>query len=131
MIQLDIPTQSRDQALDVTGIINKAIADKRWQRGMCNIFVPHTTAAITINEGCDPSVMHDVLNSFSRLIPWRADYTHPEGNSAAHIKSILVGVSLSVPVETGRLALGQWQKVFFMEFDGPRKRGLRLTFSQA
>lgn len=126
---ISLSTKSRDQALDVTSAINQVLAQQNWQQGQCHLFVPHTTAAITVNEGFDPCVMADVLTSLNKLITWKDNYTHLEGNSAAHLKSILVGVSLSLPIKAGRLDLGQWQKVFFLEFDGPRRRQFKITFS--
>ena len=91
------------------------------------VFVPHTTAGVTINENADPDVMADVGNALERMVPWRAGYRHSEGNSAAHVKAGLVGSSVLVPVDGGRLALGTWQAVYFCEFDGPRTRRVWVT----
>jgi secondary thiamine-phosphate synthase enzyme len=99
--------------------------------GWAVVFVPHTTAAVTINEAADPDVMADVLASLDRLAPWQGPYRHAEGNSAAHLKSIMVGSSVRVPVSGGQLALGTWQGVFFMEFDGPRRRMARVAVTPA
>lgn len=87
---------------------------------MCN--VPHTTAAVTINENADPSVRKDILNELNKMLPWNGNYAHREGNSAAHIKATLVGSSISVPISGGKLALGTWQGIYFCEFDGPKRR---------
>jgi secondary thiamine-phosphate synthase enzyme len=95
--------------------------------GFVTVFVPHTTAGVTINEQADPDVAADVEKALSRLVPWNADYAHAEGNSAAHIQTALVGTSTLVPVKRGRLAMGTWQGIFLCEFDGPRTRELWLT----
>ncbi len=130
-MRLTVTTSGREQAVDVTAMINQALAGQGLENGLCNVFVPHTTAAITVNEGYDQSVMFDVISTLDKLVPWIGNYTHPEGNSAAHLKAIMVGASLVLPVRKGRLSLGRWQKVFFLEFDGPRKRSLQLSLCQA
>ena len=126
MPELELNTRQRDQALDVTARVAELVAAAGLARGWCRLFVPHTTAGLVINEAADPDVMADVLAALDRLVPWQGPYRHAEGNSAAHLKSILVGSSLTLPVREGRLELGAWQGIFFMEFDGPRRRRLRV-----
>lgn len=98
--------------------------------GVLHLYVPHTTAGICINEGFDPDVMSDVGRVLDRLVPWKADYRHAEGNAAAHVKAALVGQGATVPVRAGQLALGRWQEIFFCEFDGPRTRTVYVTALQ-
>jgi len=121
---LRISTTARTALLDVTGQVQQAVRESGIKNGICLIFVPHTTAGITINENADPDVKQDILTALDRLIPARGDYRHLEGNSPAHIKASLVGSSLAIPVEDGRLVLGTWQGITFCEFDGPRQRNL-------
>jgi secondary thiamine-phosphate synthase enzyme len=121
---LTITTDRRIQAVDITSILE---AELEEGSEAVLLFVPHTTAAITVNEGADPSVLEDVMTRLKDLVPHSLpSYRHFEGNSDSHIKSVLVGPSLVLPVEDGRLALGRWQAVFFLEFDGPRKRKVLL-----
>ncbi len=117
-----VPTNSRTEFVNIDQLVQKAINESGVKDGMCNIFVPHTTAAVTINENADPDVVTDFLMEMNKVIPFNDGYSHGEGNSAAHIKSSLVGCSISVIVESGRAMLGTWQSVFFCEFDGPRRR---------
>src|SRR5947209_6516129 len=126
MQTLTVKTDRRTQLLDVTAQVQKAVLATRIARGTCYLYVPHTTAAITINECADPDVARDVEGALDRLVPATGTYRHSEGNSDAHIKAVLVGVSQTVPVEGGKLALGRWQGVFLCEFDGPRERKLCL-----
>lgn len=119
---LSVRSRNRTEFIDITSDISKVVRDSGVKSGICYIYVPHTTAGITINEGADPSVKRDILATLNRLIPFEGDYQHLEGNSAAHIKSSLVGVSVTIPVEDSRLVTGTWQSVFFCEFDGPRQR---------
>jgi secondary thiamine-phosphate synthase enzyme len=128
--QLPISTQSREQFLDVTRQVAEVVAQSGVQSGVVTLFVPHTTAAVTINENADPSVVSDVLKGLAQIAPLRAPhYRHREGNSDAHIKSSLVGPSLQVIIESGKLALGTWQGIYFCEFDGPRSRKLYVKVS--
>ncbi|HOG65590.1 MAG TPA: secondary thiamine-phosphate synthase enzyme YjbQ [Spirochaetota bacterium] len=124
--RLSINTTSRDQMLDLTSEIQRLVTGSGVDRGFCYLFNPHTTAALTINENADPDVMRDILAGLDRTIPWKADYRHGEGNSAAHIKASLFGPSLQIMVEHGRLVLGTWQGIYFCEFDGPRQRHLEV-----
>lgn len=116
-----VTTSQHDQLVNITGEVAGAIP--AGFSGMCFVFCQHTTAGLTINENADPDVVHDLLLELNRLVPWRnPGFQHGEGNSAAHLKSSLVGVHLAIPVEHGRLALGTWQGIYFCEFDGPRQR---------
>ncbi|MBI5212771.1 MAG: YjbQ family protein [Nitrospirae bacterium] len=119
---LNIKSRSKTEFIDITDEIHEAVKESGVKSGVCYIYVPHTTAGVTINEGADPSVKRDILTTLSRLIPFEGDYQHMEGNSAAHIKSTLVGVSANILIEDGKVVLGTWQSVYFCEFDGPRHR---------
>ena len=120
--ELDVHTPKREVLLDITEEISKVVRDSNVKEGVCRIFVPHTTAAITINENADPAVARDIIEFLRELIPQRSNFSHGEGNSDAHIKSSLVGPSLNVMVHDGRMVLGTWQGLYFAEFDGPRHR---------
>jgi len=124
-------TETRTEMLDVTARIEERLHREGFEEGFCFLYVPHTTAAITINESADPAVKADILTVLSQMVPWEADYQHREGNSSAHVKASLMGASALIAVEKGRLVLGTWQGVFFCEFDGPRKRRLTLRLSDA
>lgn len=123
---LSVQSNSRTEFIDVTQKLQAMVAETGVKSGLCLLFVPHTTAAVTINENADPSVPVDILKVLNQVVPWQADYRHLEGNSAAHIKSTLVGASQTVAIAEGRLVLGTWQAVFFCEFDGPRRRKLHV-----
>jgi secondary thiamine-phosphate synthase enzyme len=120
--QLRVKTDTRTELVDITQGVQRMVAESGVRSGVCYVYVPHTTAAVTINENTDPNVGRDILKELNKIIPFDDDYGHGEGNSAAHIKSTIVGMSKSVFVEEGRLALGTWQAIFFCEFDGPRDR---------
>jgi secondary thiamine-phosphate synthase enzyme len=120
--EFSVRTRTRTEFLDISAQVGKIVQESRVQGGLAVVFVPHTTAAVTINENADPSVQHDLLADLNRLIPFAGPYQHSEGNSAAHIKSSLVGPSETLLIDNGRLALGTWQGVYFCEFDGPRTR---------
>ncbi|MEF8878844.1 MAG: secondary thiamine-phosphate synthase enzyme YjbQ [Candidatus Thermoplasmatota archaeon] len=122
MIKLKVKTNSRTEMADITDKIEKAIKEEGFEDGEISIYVPHTTAAVTINEGADPSVQRDIITTLQKLVPENGDYKHAEGNSDAHIKASIIGSSERVIVENGRLVLGTWQKIFFFEGDGPRSR---------
>ena len=126
MHTLHVKTDRRTQLVDVTAQVQKAVAAWRVSRGICYLYVPHTTAAITINECADPDVARDIEGALDRLIPAAGPYRHSEGNSDSHVKSVLVGASQIIHVEGGKLVLGRWQGVFFCEFDGPRERQLQV-----
>ena len=119
---LSVKTRERTELIDITSDINQIIQKSGTDQGLCMIYVPHTTAAVTINESADPSVKSDILMILNQIIPWEANYRHLEGNSPAHIKSTLVGSSELIAIENRRLILGTWQGIFFCEFDGPRTR---------
>ncbi len=122
MDSLKVKTTKREQFLDITREVQDYLSSNKLQNGVLTLYSSHTTAALTINEGADPSVVRDILVNLERLIPRSGDYQHTEGNSDAHIKTSLMGPSLQVIVDNGRLMLGTWQKIFFTEFDGPRSR---------
>jgi secondary thiamine-phosphate synthase enzyme len=128
MQQLAVKTHSQTEMIDVTHMVQEAVATAGFRDGQCLLYVPHTTAGITINESADPSVRRDILMVLNQVVPWKADYKHMEGNSPAHVKSSLVGASQTVVVENGKIMLGTWQGIFFCEFDGPRSRKLQLKF---
>ena len=119
---IDIRTVRRCDFIDITEKIGKIVRDARVSRGLCFVFVPHTTAGLTINENADPSVVKDIMSTLETLVPQSRRYTHTEGNSDAHIKSSIVGVEKTIFIEEGRLKLGTWQGIFFCEFDGPRQK---------
>ena len=122
-----ISTNHRQQMLDITDTIQSLITKEKITEGLAIVFVPHTTAAVTINENADPDVQHDLLLKLARLIPKEeTGYNHSEGNSDSHLKSALVGNTATIIIENGRLHLGQWQGIFFCEFDGPRERHFNI-----
>lgn len=123
---LTVKTSSKTELIDITAEIEKVIQAEGLDHGVCFLFVPHTTAAVTINEHADPSVKSDILMVLNKIVPWNEAYRHLEGNSPAHIKASLVGSSEMIAVERGRLSLGTWQGVFFCEFDGPRSRKIHV-----
>jgi secondary thiamine-phosphate synthase enzyme len=124
MQTLMVKTDRRTQLLDVTAPVQMAVSAAKIEKGICHLYVPHTTAAITINEAADPDVARDIESTLDRLVPKTGPYRHSEGNSDSHVKSALVGASQTIFVENGKLALGRWQGIFFCEFDGPRERRL-------
>ena len=126
---LSVSTRSRTEFVPLAERIRREAVSLLEGSGLVHVYVPHTTAGVCVNEGYDPDVVEDVSRVLDRLVPWKAaDYRHAEGNTAAHVKSILVGSSVTVPVREGKLVLGRWQEIFFCEFDGPRERSLTLTF---
>ena len=127
---LSVKTRETTQLLDITAEVNRLVADAKIVQGLCMLYVPHTTAAVTINESADPSVKSDILMILNRIIPWQAEYRHLEGNSPAHIKSTLVGASELIAIENQRLVLGTWQGIFFCEFDGPRTRKVHVRIME-
>jgi len=120
--ELSLSTRSQVEFIDITSSVQELVQESKVKEGICWVFVPHTTAGVTINEGADPSVKRDILSHLDKLIPLRGDYRHMEGNSAAHIKASLVGSSEVIFIHEGRLLLGTWQSLYFCEFDGPRHR---------
>lgn len=128
MHQLAVKTNTRTEMLDITRSIQKMVSEENWQSGLLTVFIPHTTAAVTINENADPDVQRDMLMEINKVIPFEDGYHHFEGNSAAHIKTSLFGTSETIIVEQGQLQLGTWQGIYFCEFDGPRRRKVWLKF---
>ncbi|MFP4107531.1 MAG: secondary thiamine-phosphate synthase enzyme YjbQ [Desulfonatronovibrio sp.] len=128
MDYISVKTGKRQELKDITAEIEQYLSENNLTGGLLNIYCPHTTAGITINEGADPSVARDILVSLEKLVPYKGDYRHAEGNSDAHIKTSLTGPSVLVIVEEGRPMLGTWQKIFFAEFDGPRSRKVWLKW---
>jgi secondary thiamine-phosphate synthase enzyme len=126
LITLEVRTKQRNELVDVTGKVRTAVGQSGVADGLCCLYVPHTTAAVCINEAADSTVSRDIQDYLSRLVPERGDYRHLEGNSDAHIKSALVGPTQTVPIHAGKLVLGTWQGIFFCEFDGPRTRRLHV-----
>lgn len=122
MKQFTVRTNARSEMIDITGRIRTLLKESKMRSGICHVFVPHTTAAVTINENADPDVPRDILMELDKIVPLNDHYRHGEGNSAAHIKSSVVGASEMIFVDDGELVLGTWQSVFFCEFDGPRTR---------
>lgn len=123
---LTVKTRARTELVDITPEVGRLVAESGVRHGLCLIYVPHTTAGVTINENADPGVRQDLLMVLNQMVPWNADYRHLEGNSPAHVKSTLVGASQTIAVENGHLVLGTWQGVFFCEFDGPRSRTVHV-----
>lgn len=123
MIQtLQVRSSKQTELIDITRRVTDLVQQAGVKEGLCLLYVPHTTAAITINENADPSVSRDILMELNKIVPFEDRYQHTEGNSAAHIKSSLVGCSRTLLIESGKLLLGTWQGIFFCEFDGPRSR---------
>jgi len=117
-----VKTHAREEFLDITGIVKQTVLESGVANGLCLVFVPHTTAGVTINENADPSVRSDILLALRNSVPGSLPYTHGEGNSPAHVKATLVGPAVCLPVENSEPVLGTWQGIFFCEFDGPRNR---------
>ena len=126
-----VTTSTRTEFIDITRSVQEAVKKTGVEDGICIVFVPHTTAAVTINENADPSVVHDIVMELNKIIPFKDQYHHSEGNSPAHIKASLVGCSEIVFVESGKLVLGTWQGIFFCEFDGPRNRKVHVKVMRA
>ena len=127
MIEIHLRSSQRIELIDITGKVNDALAPLKISEGLCNLFVTHTTAAVIVSENWDPDVCSDILRHLEKLVPREADYKHGEGNSQAHILSVMLGTSINVPVKDGKLRLGRWQGVMFAEFDGPRDRTVIVT----
>ena len=124
----DVRTPSRDAMIDITPSVAAAVDEAGVSDGLVHVYVPHTTAGVTINENADPDVIHDVLAALNVAVPWRQSfYQHGEGNSAAHVKSSMMGCSATAPLVNGRMTLGTWQSIFLCEFDGPRTRKVIVT----
>jgi secondary thiamine-phosphate synthase enzyme len=127
MIQtFQVKTTTQTEFIEITHSVQEAVQKTGMRDGICIIFVPHTTAAVTINENADPSVIQDIVMELNKIVPFKDQYRHMEGNSPAHIKASLMGCSEIVLVESGKLFLGTWQGIFFCEFDGPRNRKVHV-----
>ncbi len=122
MKQMSVKTSSRVELIDITRLVEKVISESKIKSGSCIVYVPHTTAAVTINENADPSVRSDIIKELNKIIPFDDNYSHLEGNAAAHIKASIVGSSETILIDGGSLVLGTWQGIYFCEFDGPRNR---------
>jgi len=122
--KIAVQTNTQTQIIDITAQIQKVVRESGISEGLCCVFIPHTTAGVTINENADPSVKHDIIIELNKVIPLNDHYSHLEGNSAAHIKASIIGSSVNVPVENNNLLLGTWQGICFCEFDGPRQRNV-------
>jgi secondary thiamine-phosphate synthase enzyme len=127
---LEVRTGSKTELIDLTGRVQKVVSESGVAEGLCHVFVPHTTAGITINENADPSVKADILMVLNKIISDQEPYRHAEGNSPAHIKATLTGPQLTVFVSGGRLLLGTWQGIYFCEFDGPRHRKVHVKVTE-
>jgi secondary thiamine-phosphate synthase enzyme len=128
-VNFEVRTKRRAELVDITERVAEAVARSGVSDGTCNVFVPHTTAGVTINEGADPDVATDIASLLAELVPKEAAFEHSEGNSDAHIKTVLVGPSCVAPVRGGKLALGTWQAIFLCEWDGPRTRRVEVAIS--
>ena len=128
--KLTVNTAQHTQLVNVTGLVRKAVEESGVREGICTVFVPHTTAGVTINENADPDVVRDLISSLEKLVPWEDGYRHAEGNSAAHLKASMMGFSQQLIVEGGELLLGTWQGIWFCEFDGPRRRSLVVKVTE-
>lgn len=127
MKTIDINTIHRTDFVSITSAVQTYVTESGVQEGMVTVFVPHTTAGITINENADPDVVHDMIHVLDKVVPWHGGYRHSEGNTAAHVKASIMGSSVQVMVQNGKLLLGTWQGIFFCEFDGPRQRNFFMS----
>jgi secondary thiamine-phosphate synthase enzyme len=123
---VNLKTTARSDMVDITTSVQREVDRAGVKEGLCVVYVPHTTAGVTINEGADPAVCQDILEKLNELVPRDPGYRHMEGNSDSHVKASLMGSSVTVLVEKGGLSLGTWQKIFFFEFDGPRSRRVHV-----
>jgi len=126
-VTLNVRSSGRAQLIDITEKVASIVKESGVSEGVCHVFVPHTTAGVTINEGADPDVAGDLEAQLGRMVPHQSDYKHAEGNSDSHIKTALIGPACAAPVRDGKLALGTWQAVFFCEWDGPRSRKVEVA----
>jgi secondary thiamine-phosphate synthase enzyme len=129
LVKFTVDTSRHTQMLNITDRVKKAVAESGVRSGVCTVFIPHTTAAVTINENSDPDVVRDITAELDKIVPWDDGYRHSEGNSAAHLKASMIGFSEQIVIEDGRLLLGIWQGVYFCEFDGPRTRNVYLKIT--
>lgn len=129
-LTLNIKTNTHTEMQEITDRVQEAVSDSGVEDGICMLFVPHTTAAVTINENADPDVVRDFIMELDKIVPWDDGYHHIEGNSAVHLKSSIIGFSEHIIVENGRLQLGTWQGIYFCEYDGPRSRKLKIKIME-
>lgn len=129
MHTFSLSTNARTCMVDITGRVRKLVSESGIKSGICMVFIPHTTAAVTINENADPDVVTDILKEMNKIVPYNDSYAHMEGNSAAHIKASMFGFSEHIIVEDGGLVLGTWQGLYFCEFDGPRSRKVHVKIT--
>ena len=127
---IKVRSKKKTEFIDITQEINKIVSESGISKGICWLFVPHTTAGITINENADPSVVVDIQEQLSKLVPYHSDYKHLEGNADAHIKSTITGINKFCFIENGSMVLGTWQGIFFCEYDGPRERNVLVKISE-
>ena len=120
--RINVKTEKQTEFIDITAAVKKIVVSENFKDGLCSVFVPHTTAGITVNEAADPDVVKDILGYLEKKVLQNDGYRHAEGNSAAHIKTLITGSSVTVPVKDGKLILGTWQGIYFCEYDGPRSR---------
>ncbi len=125
--RFNVRTSSRSEFLNITRQVQDAVDNTGIKNGICQVYISHTTAGVTINENADPDVKTDLINTLEKIVPWHGGYRHMEGNSAAHLKSSLMGFSVCVPIDKGTLVLGTWQSIYFCEFDGPRTRNVYVN----
>ena len=126
LIKLNVATSKHTQMTDITELIQEAVTESGVKDGICTVFIPHTTAAVTINENADADVIRDFMMEMKKIVPWEDGYLHEEGNSAAHLKASMIGFSEQVIIDDGRLVLGTWQGIYLCEYDGPRNRKVYL-----
>ena len=124
--RFQVASRERSQFIDITSEVQEAVRAAGISQGLCTVFVPHTTAGVTINENADPSVVRDMLMELDKIVPFNDHYAHREGNSAAHIKASILGSTVQLIVDAGRVSLGTWQGIYFCEFDGPRRRSVQV-----
>ena len=129
MRKIEVKTRTKEELIDITSRVKEEVSHSGMKNGICHVYIPHTTAGVTINENADPSVKEDILMTMKKLVPDNLPYRHSEGNSPAHVKASLVGSSVNVIIEEGELQLGTWQGIFFCEFDGPRSRRAYIKIS--
>jgi len=129
MRKIEVKTRTKEELIDITSRVKEEVSHSGIKNGICHVYIPHTTAGITINENADPSVKEDILMTMKKLVPDNLPYKHSEGNSPAHVKASLVGSSVNVIIEEGELQLGTWQGIFFCEFDGARSRRAYIKIS--
>ena len=131
MKQVSVKTSSRVELMDITHLVEKVVSGSKIKSGSCTVYVPHTTAAVTINENADPSVRSDIIKELNKIVPFDDNYSHLEGNAAAHIKASIIGATETILIDGGSLVLGTWQGIFFCEFDGPRNRKVLIKVIEA